>query len=303
MPSSRATESSTGSLVRLRPRVFVVLGLLIALGIASHYLWRRFAPTVARHAQYRLDVDDIHISPPPPWVRSDIKTEVLRDAGLAGSLTVLDDWNVLSQRVRDAFELHPWVASVDRIERRLPSALMVQLQYRRPVAAVESSEPGGVAYLPVDSQGIRLPDADLTDAERRYLPRISGVSGRPLVGDAWEDPRVVDGARLAAALQDVWHHLRLVEIIPLPDPQVRNDSRVYAFEIITSGGTRIVWGASTGQEQLVGESPFDEKRQRLLDFAANHGQLESLDGPKSVDVRSNLVVTPREARRKASDRK
>jgi hypothetical protein len=275
------------------------MGLLAALGVAGQFLWRHYAPAVARHPQYRISADDIHVTPAPPWVRSDIKGEVLRDAGLVGNVSVLDDWDALCQRIRDAFELHPWVASVEGVRRRLPSALDVELHYRRPVAAVESSEPGGVTFLPVDFQAVRLPDADLTDAERRYLPRISGVAGRPLVGDAWEDPRVVGGARLAAALSDVWQQLRLVEIIPSPQPLMRKDAQIHTFDIVTSGGTRILWGAATGEESALGESSFGEKRQRLLDFAATNGRLDSIDGPETVDVRKELVVSPpRAARRK-----
>ena len=45
--------------------------------------------------QYQLTADNIHITPPPPWIRSDIKAEVLRDAGLVGTLSVLDDWATL----------------------------------------------------------------------------------------------------------------------------------------------------------------------------------------------------------------
>lgn len=299
MGASNSTEPALArSPVRLRPRVFVVFALIAGLGVAAHFIWRHYGATVARHPQFHIAVDDIRITPPPPWIRSDIKSEVLRDAGLAGTLSVLDDWDALAERVRNAFEMHPWVASVERIARRLPSALDVELKYRRPIAAVESSDAGGITLLPVDEHAIRLPDADLTDAERRYLPRITGVTGRPLVGDAWEEPRVVGGALLAAALADVWQQLRLVEIVSPPQPQIRNDARIYTFEIITSGGTRIVWGATTGQETTIGESPFDQKRKRLLEYAAQHGKLESIDGPASIDVRSDLVITPRTARRK-----
>jgi hypothetical protein len=299
MVSSNSGEGFSRSPVRLRPRVFIVLVLLVGLGCAAHFIWRHVAPSIARHPQYRLTAENIHITPPPPpWIRSDVKTEVLRDAGLAGNLSVLDDWDALVERVRGAFEMHPWVASVERIAKRLPSTLEVELRYRRPVAAVESIEAGGVTFLPVDEHAIRLPDADLTDVERGYLPRISGVTGRPRVGDAWDDPRIVGGARLAAALADVWQQLRLVEIVSPAEPQMRNDARIYSFEIITSGGTRIVWGAPIGQETVVGESPYEVKRQRLLDYAAQHGKLDTIDGPASLDVRSEVVATPRTARRK-----
>jgi hypothetical protein len=99
----------------------------------------------------------------------------------------------------------------------------------------------------------------------------------------------------------VWHRLRLVEIVPSPEPQARGDVRFYTFEIVTSGGTRVVWGAAPGVEALAGESPFADKRRRLLDFALGGGRLDDIDGPATVDVRGELVITPRAARRENGD--
>jgi hypothetical protein len=211
---------------------------------------------------------------------------------------VLDDWDTLSRRVKDAFEFHPWVASVERITKRLPAALEIELKYRCPLAAVESRDDSGVTFLPIDEHGVRLPEADLTDAERRYLPRISGVTGRPLVGDVWADPRVTGGVKLIAALNDVWQQLKLVEIMAALRSSSGNETPLYSFDIVTTGGTRIVWGAAPGQEGPVGELSCDEKRRRLVEYANEHGRLESIDGPAAIDVRSELVVTPRTARRK-----
>jgi hypothetical protein len=276
----------------------VAVVLLIGCGLGSHFLWRGNIGRVAREPQYELTVENIRISPPPAWIRTDIKAEVLRDAGLAGTMSVLDDWPTLSRRVKEAFEFHPWVASVVKIERQLPRTLNVELTYRRPVAAVESSDSSGVAFLPIDKDAIRLPEGDLSDAERRYLPRVAGITGRPLVGDKWDDPRVVGGARLAAALADVWEHLRLVEILGAV-PTNAHDSQACSFELVTAGGTRIIWGGAPGQQTMAGESTFEQKRKRVMDYAAQHGHLESIDGPEKLDVRSELVVTPRTARHKA----
>ena len=215
-----------------------------------------------------------------------------------GTVSVLDDWDTLAKRVKDAFELHPWVASVERITRRLPSSLDIELKYRRPIAAVESSDPSGVMFLPIDDHAVRLPEGDLTETERRYLPRVSGITGRPRVGDVWDDPRVIGGAKLAAQLADVWQQLRLVEILANAQNSTHDDKPLYTFEIVTTGGTRIIWGATPGQESSSGDSPFTQKRQRLLDYAAQHGKLESIDGPAVLDVRSDVVVTPRTARHK-----
>ena len=146
------------------------------------------------------------------------------------------------------FELHPWVASVERITRRLPSSLDIELKYRRPIAAVESSDPTGVMFLPIDDHAVRLPEGDLTETERRYLPRVSGITGRPRVGDVWDDPRVIGGAKLAAQLADVWQQLRLVEILANSQNSTHDEKPLYTFEIVTTGGTRIIWGATPGQE-------------------------------------------------------
>jgi hypothetical protein len=283
--------------ILLRPRVWGGLLFLLALGFGAHFLWQRGAPTIARHPQYQLTAESINITSPPAWIRSDIKAQVIRDAGLT-TLSVLDDGETVSRRVKDAFEFHPWVASVVRITRRLPASLDIELKYRRPIAAVESRDSDGVSYLPIDERATRLPEGDLTDAECRYLPRISGVTGRPLVGDVWNDPRVVGGAKLAAALNDVWQKLRLVEIIAVMTSAPQDDTPVYAYEIITTGGMRVVWGAAPGLESTTNESAFDKKRQRLLDYAAQNGSFESIDGPAAIDVRSELVVTPRTVRNK-----
>lgn len=288
----------------LRPRVWGGLAFLLALGFAAHFLWQRSAPAIADHPQYLVNADGIHITPPPAWIRSDIKMQVLRDAGLVGTISVLDDWDVLSRRVKEAFEFHPWVASVVRITKQLPSSLNIELTYRRPIAAVESRDSSGISFLPIDKDAVRLPESDLTDAERRYLPRISGVTGRPLVGDVWTDPRVIGGAQLVASLGEAWQTLKLVEIMASPRSAAHDESQQdYTFDIITTGGTRIVWGVAPGQEASAGESAFDKKRQRLVDYAAQHGQLESIDGPAAIDVRSDLVVSPRTARRKGSVKK
>ncbi len=297
-PETSPLPAVRGRLIRIRPRVWACLAMLAGVGAGAHLLWLRTAPVVARDPQYVLSADHIQITPPPSWIRSDVKAQVLRDSGLISTASVLDNWDTLARRVKDAFELHPWVASVERITRRLPSSLEVELKYRRPIAAVESSDSAGVMFLPIDEHAVRLPEGDFTETERRYLPRVSGVTGRPLVGDVWDDPRVVGGAKLAAQLADVWQQLRLVEILANVQPSAREETPLYTFELVTTGGTRIIWGAIPGQEISAGEAPFDQKRRRLLDYAAHHGKLESIEGPAVLDVRSDLIITPRTAQRK-----
>lgn len=283
---------------KFRPRAWLSIVVLVALGVGAHFLWQHSAATISRSPQYLLTAENIHLTPQPPWIRSDIKTRALRDANLIENLSLLDNWDELARRVKEAFQFQPWIASVERITRKLPRSLEVEVTYRQPVAAVESSDENGVMYLPIDEHAVRLPEGDLTEAERRYLPRISNITGRPLVGDHWNDARVLGGAKLAVLLGDVWEKLRLVEIIATQESTSSAMKSVYRYELVTTGGTRIVWGMTPGDETPGTESPFDQKRQRLLEYASQHGKLESIDGPAVLDVRSELVVTPRTARHK-----
>lgn len=298
-PSKPAPAPASKPITRIlwRPKLWGALALIFGVGAAGNLAWKHYLPAIARHPQYQITAAHVRVTAPPPWIRADVKSEVLRDSSLIGKLSVIDDREQLQKRVRDAFTFHPWVESVGTIRIDLPASLDVELQYRRPIAAVETVDHATVSYLPIDPHGVRLPETDFTDYERRSLPRISGVTGVPSVGDRWADERVLNAAELAAKLSDVWGQLRLVEIVPSMHAHVRGDASFFAFEIMTSGGTRIVWGAAPGREQDAAESPFEAKRKRLLEYAASHGQLDSIDGPASVDVRSDLVVMPRTARR------
>jgi hypothetical protein len=275
-------------------RLVVAIGLLLLLGSGIHQLWHLLAPTVSRHPQYLIGVEQIEVSPRPDWIRSDVKSEVLRDANLAGAVSILDDPSELQKRIREAFEFHPWIAAVERIEMRLPASVLVELRYRKPVAAVERPTDLRVELLAIDAIGVRLPDEDFTDLEKRYLPRIVGPADPPLVGQNWNDARVTDAAELATAFADQWNELDLYKIRTTPETSRQHDNQPPLFELITRGGTRIIWGAAPGKEPA-GESPWAEKLSRLTDFAARNGKLGSIEGPAIVDVRQELSVTPRTA--------
>jgi hypothetical protein len=275
-----------------------VLGLVvvIALGWSGNYLWQRYAPEISQHPQYLLTEDRILLPPAPPWVPGDLRKQVLRDAGMVGQLSLLDDGSSL-ERVKNAFEFHPWVESVESVRKSLPATIEVQLVYRTPIAAIETVDQQGVSLLPVDQTGVRLPESDLSEAERCYLPRISGALERPMIGQPWSDPRVMSGVRLATGLASAWQSLRLFEIVPLAPAERTDLGGGTSFAILTRGGTRIFWGAAPGEEPS-GESPFDTKLERLRNYVAQHNDLHTIDGPATLDVRSDLHIQPRTAKQK-----
>ena len=74
----------------------------------------------------------IQITPPPAWIHSDVKTEVIRDAGLPVELSILDER--LFDRLKQAFALHPWIRgwtrSSDRIRRTFKSTWSIAARWR-----------------------------------------------------------------------------------------------------------------------------------------------------------------------------
>ncbi len=269
--------------------------VLVVLLLAGGRFFSDLQSQLAGDARYRLSVAAIEITPPPPWVRCDIKSEVFRNSDLLGDVSILTDAEKIHGRLVDAFELHPWVEKVEQIELLAPAAARVKLSYRRPVAAIEVTRDGVAELLPVDATAVRLPDGDLSEAEKRYLPRITDAQTQVLVGEPWTDSRIVGAVRLAFSLLDNWERLHLVDIVPSTYPEIRRSQKYYVYELRASYGTRIRWGAAPG----IGPSEEDSvetKLARLSQYVAEHGPLNTSYTPAAIDVRDRLVVEQRTAK-------
>jgi hypothetical protein len=290
----------TSGLIRLRPHVLIGIAVMLGAGYCGYLAWQTHVPAVRQHPSYRITADRIHITTPPPWIRSDIRREVLRDLEPLAEQSLLDGGAPLA-RLKEAFEYHPWVASVERVSKQLPTGIQIDLTYRKPTTAIEVVGQQGTELLVADATSVRLPEADLTEVERRYLPRITGIAEVPPVGQRWTDPRIVSGIRLAMGLGDAWGELRLVEIVPRPDDGLSTDPTATCFHILSSGGTRIVWGAAPGEEPAQ-ESPFAAKLERLQSYAKQFGNLDTIWGPEEIDVRNDLHVQRRADRRKPTEK-
>jgi hypothetical protein len=275
---------------RRQALVVVVLTVVALLAVAGQEAWRRVAPLVAGRDRYLLPGDAITISEPPEWIVGDVRGQVVHHGGLDGRLSILDAAFV--QTIENAFALHPWVASVDKIEKRFPPGVHVEVTYRRPVAAIEVPDGEGFKLLPVDKEGVHLPADDVPAIRLRYLPRLAGVVGPPPAGQRWDDPRVRGAVALAVRLADVWESLHLYEIVPSARPIVQDDRRYFVYDLRCGGGTQIVWGAPP-DEKAPGEDDFDAKLERLKQCAVEYGPLDSVKSPAVIDIRRGIAVTPR----------
>ncbi len=253
----------------LRGRAILAIAVVAAVFFGSRLLWRMVREHVETRPEYQAAVDNIQITPLPAWIHTDVKTEVIRDAGLPAELSILDDR--LIDRLKQAFALHPWIARVDKVERSYPNHIQVEVVYRRPVAMVEVR--GGL--LPIDAEAVLLPTADFSPAEAENYLRISGASSSPLgpLGTAWADPAVAASAKLAALLQPVWSQLQLRRI------RIRNliapsGAQMMYLELATRSGTTFVWGPAPDTEAPQ-EPTAAEKLSRLKQLAGKQGSLDA----------------------------
>jgi hypothetical protein len=251
--------------------------VIVVLAAGSCYLaWQEVSGRVLAEAQYVLESEQIDVTPPPPqWIHSDIRSDVVRQAGMDGPLSLVDPQ--LTVRMADAFASHPWVARVERVSKHYPASLLVVVSYRQPVAMVEVD--GGVGGLPVDAQGVLLPTRDFSAEDAQRYPRIGEIHAKPAgpVGSAWGDPRVVGAAQVAAVLLDDWKKLGLFRIVPGEKRPGRRGAE-YTYLLVTHSGTTINWGRSPATH-VPGEVPAAEKIAQLKRYAAqNHGSLDDPEG-------------------------
>ena len=288
-PISTGGLFSTLKTAVTRGRWLVVIAVfLIVVGVGWRLTWNRVRDRVLSGNDYHVNPQDIVISPLPAWIHTDVKREVIRDASLEGSLSVLEE--DLTKRVANAFSLHPWVAKVHRVSKHHPARVEVQLTYRQPVAMIEVS--GGL--LAVDVEGMLLPSEDFSPAEAKKYPRIARIESHPAgpVGTSWGDVNVVGGAQIAAALGPRWQTFKFYRILAprltgalgagLPTPP---DVDRYTFELSTHAGTRIIWGRPPGSEPT-GEAPAPAKIQLLDQIVAQSGSLDGPSGAQLIDLRS-----------------
>lgn len=250
---------------------------IVVLAAGSCYLaWQEVSGRVLAESQYVLESEQIDVSPPlPAWIHSDIRNDVVRQAGMDGPLSLVDPQ--LTVRMADAFASHPWVARVERVSKHYPASLLVVVSYRQPVAMVEVD--GGVGGLPVDGQGVLLPTRDFSADDAQRYPRIGEIHAKPAgpVGSAWGDPRVVGAAQVASVLMDDWKKLGLFRIVPGEKRPGRRGAE-YTYLLVTNSGTKIHWGRSPAT-QVPGEVPAAEKISQLKRYAAqNRGSLDDPEG-------------------------
>lgn len=258
-------------------RGLMALGLLGgAIAAGGYAVWLKVRPRVLESDQYHVRVENVVITPPPDWIRSDVKAEVLRDAEANGELSILDV--DLAKRMHQSFAAHPWVAKVVQVAKLPPARLDVELVYRKPVCMVQVAE----GLFPIDAGGVLLPTADFSPHEAARYPRYSNapLTTEPPAGSVWQEQRIFAAAQLAALLSDVWEEFNFEQF----EPQTEPSSSALDFQILTKKGTRVLWGPAPSADDA-GQTLAKAKLAKLKQYFAERGTLEGPHGRQDIDLR------------------
>ncbi len=275
-----------------------VLAFSCVLGLTSYHLWHRYGDRIVGQPRYRLDPERLVVTPQPAWIQSDVAASAvtygqLRDASLLDRELVL--------QVKQAFGVQPWVKCVKRVNKRFPSTVVIDLEYRRPLAMVEV--PAGMfpnynyeGLLPIDDEGYLLP-VEIDKETAASFPKISGVDTSPTgpPGSPWGDVRVAQAVHIVALLESIWEPLQLNRVEVPARPSISDQASSRSFVLITNKRRRFEWGSAPGQEQR-GEQTASAKIDGLRQFLTEHGPLDALE--LSSNSRLTDEVWGRVARRR-----
>lgn len=268
-------------------RTLAALGLVVLFLGTVVFAWHRWGPQITQTEEYVVLPENIELTPRPKWIRTDVKAEVIRDAGLT-HLSLLD--KQLTVRVAQAFAAHQWIERVKRVHKYKPPRLVVEVEYRQPVAMVEVVTNGQPGLLPVDRNGVLLPPADFSAEQAHDFLRIAAADTAPAgpVGTVWGDPRVHGASCLAWLLQDTWKTLGLYRIttqLTTASNRATRSAEEPALELLTRRGTRVLWGPAPRADDSAETSAARRKISRLLAFAQANGTLDGDQPPREIDMR------------------
>jgi hypothetical protein len=268
-------------LLRPQHRGLVLAAAVVLAAIAGFIVaWNQWGAPSTDSPEYAVTPEKIVVTPQPAWIHADVKAQVVQAANLS-RLDLRD--RTLVEEVSRAFALHAWVAKVRRVEKRFPAQVLVDLDYRRPVAAVEITSQGKPGLLFVDAEGVLLPSDDFAQNQAKDYLRIAAGNSTPagVYGAPWggEGERVAAAARIAAAWGDRFQSAGLYRIVAS-----EGAAGQVTFELRTPGETRVIWGAAPGRETTA-EPSAEQKIAALLDYISDKGPLDRADGERLLDVR------------------
>jgi hypothetical protein len=272
-----------------QPGILFPTALAVGLIVTWPYL-PRWAPDLSREAAYLVSADRLRLPEHHEWIPEDFAEGILVRAGATPERPLSLLMDRLPERISHSLALDPWVESVRQVRQDRDGTIRADVTFRRPVLMIAT--PRGM--YAVDEQGVLLPPEDFSAEDIRRFPIARGIATLPRggAGETWDVPGLREAARLAAVLApdqketDPWRTLGLAAIL-VPSPS-RSGAGPLTFELLTAGGSRIVWGHAPGTDSL--EPPAAQKIARLIYYREQCGGFETAQGPSRIDIRDIEVI-------------
>ncbi len=221
-----------------------VLGVVTVVGLAV-IVWQRGDEALRRYVNHSraatVTPETVVLANAPVWMSEAVRMELT--SAVAQRVAAQPLKNTLPAAVAE-LRRQPWVAGVERVERKAGGVIEVRADYRQPLAVVESRD----GYHLVDGEGVGLPGLYTWEqAEKLGMPVVVGVQAAPpRTGMKWQ------GKELEAALS-------LIQLLA-GEPYFQQIKAFNVSERDPRGRMRLVlhtesgmvrWGLPPGQEQSV----------------------------------------------------
>lgn len=174
--------------------------LLIVGGIAALVLiiHRKVCEHMLTDTQYQVPVGGLEVAHRPEWVSDSIVASLQQSYPYENSVSIFEGG--LTENIGQVYAGHPWVERVRYVRKQFPNRIVIAVDLRRPVAAIEIKG----RYVLVDREAVRLPGeyAKVPDLPLVLLPVVGVRGAAPLAGRVWDAPDVRCGIAVAMALAE-----------------------------------------------------------------------------------------------------
>lgn len=220
------------TLLRVLVAALVVSGGWLALAMARD--------KAVQLKDFQISPSNLEFISKPDWLGGPLE-EKLKNFGWGDKKISLLD-SAAARKIAAALSANPMVKRVNKVERTLPNRMRAEVELREPVAFVLR----GRKYYLVDAEGTRLPGA-YASRSATGLDRLLIVSVRtspPPAGKVWDDPAVVEAAKLAAFLKDHKDLVKEARITAIDSSNIggRRSARDSEIVLLTAYHTKIYWG-------------------------------------------------------------
>lgn len=251
--SSRGSANA-GMGRRLIWQLLVVVVVIAAAAAGWYYAEDALRHYVRDTRTTQLSPDDIVLDEQPGWMTPAVAEELKQRVSLQLVSDPLDGTSL--QQAAAVLAEAPWVRQVHQVRRLSDGTVLVQADYRQPVAVVEARD----GYHLVDDQAVKLPGLYAREQlEHLPLPRIVGVASAPPAdaGRQWAGRDVLAGLELMSWLESQ----PFADQIEAYDVSGRDPQGRVRLSLVTDGG-EVIWGYPPGEERMV-EVDAKTKLQRL----------------------------------------